>query len=85
MAMTPDDLKQQKQDYFIASWHDQQLEMEPHCHCGRELEENYHCELCDRDCDCTFILCSDDATYHVVQKFVHGNPDFKHFQFSLKA
>jgi hypothetical protein len=83
MVTTPEALKERDQDYFIAHWKDNQLEMEPHCRCGQVLDEDYHCEVCDRDCECTFVLCSGEQTYEVVNKFLHGSPDFKHFQADL--
>lgn len=85
MTTTPDAMKAKGQDYFLASWQNEQLEMDPRCRCGQELDENYYCEACKRQCECTFILCADHATYQVVQKFIHGNPDFKYFKADLRA
>lgn len=85
MANTPDALKARKQDYFLASWQNEQLEMDPRCQCGEPLDEEYYCTACERQCECTFILCSDHPTYLVVQKFIHGNPDFKNFEADLQV
>ncbi|WP_084057774.1 hypothetical protein [Desulfacinum hydrothermale] len=83
MALTPERLKEQKEDYFVAQWEDEQLYMTPHCHCGNVLDEQYYCDQCKRQCTCQVILCRDGQTLNVVEKFLHGNPDFKHFQVHL--
>ncbi len=80
MPLTPESLKAQKKDYFIAQWQDEQLYMIPHCHCGNEVDERYHCDRCQRECTCQVILCRDAQTLNVVEKFIHGNPHFKHFE-----
>lgn len=67
----------------MAQWEDDQLYMTPHCFCGNTLDEKYFCEPCQRQCTCQVIVCRDAQTLNVVEKFLHGNPDFKHFQVHL--
>ena len=83
MAVTLDDLKNRKQDYFLARWENEELIMEPFCYCGNELDENYYCEKCQHQCSCTFVACKNLGTLSVVRKFIHGNPRFKGFEASL--
>jgi hypothetical protein len=83
MAVTRDSLKSQRQDYYIATWENDELIMEPFCQCGSELEEDFFCKACNRDCDCSFVLCRDHQALTVVEKFIHGNPNFRNYQLSL--
>ncbi len=83
MGTTPEALSRRQQDYFVAQWVDGQLEMEPYCHCGTQLDEHYYCETCQRQCECSFVLCRDAQTLQVVQKFIQGNPSFQNFSADL--
>jgi len=85
MPITTDELKERQQDYFIAAWENDELAMEPHCRCGKALDEDYHCGSCNRQCECTFILCKDHQTLAVVRKFIHGSPRFQNFGTAVMA
>ncbi len=78
--MTPEALKIQQRDYFVAEWEEGQLAMTPYCFCGRQVNEDYFCDACGRQCTCQVILCRGPQTLRVVEMFLHGNPDFKNFQ-----
>lgn len=77
MKVNRKDLNSRQQDYYVASWEDNQLVMEPFCYCGNSLDEDYFCKKCDRKCDCTFIACTDPQSLSVVEKLIHGNPSFR--------
>lgn len=77
------DLKSQLMDYYWAHWEDGELVMEPFCACGNALEEDYFCQACKRECDCSFIACEDPEVLDAVEKLVHGNPTFRNFRASL--
>ena len=83
MPITYDELKSCERDYFLAHWEDKELVMEPHCHCGNDLDEEYHCSRCDRRGDVTFVVCEDPQTLSVVEKLLQGNPNFRKFEASL--
>lgn len=83
MPIKLEDLKNDRQDYFIVHWENDQLVMEPHCYCGNELEEDFYCADCDRKCDCTFLACRDGQALSLAEKLIHGEPTFKNFKVSL--
>lgn len=83
MGTTKDDLKLRQQDYFVAHWVNNELEMEPFCSCGNPLAEDFFCNNCQRQCECTFVLATDEQTLAVVEKFIHGNPRFRNFKSAL--
>ncbi len=73
----------QSQDYYLAYWEDGQLSMEPYCRCGTQLSDDFFCSTCDRECDCTLVVCKDSESQAVVQKLIHGNPSFRNFQMTI--
>lgn len=83
MPMKLEDLKASQQDYYLAHWEDNQLVMEPFCHCGNALDEDYFCSECERECDCTFVACYDPQSLSVVEKMINGNPSFRNYQVSM--
>ncbi len=83
MPVTREKLKELRQDFLLASWEDEQLVMEPFCHCGKALEEDFYCKDCGRECQCTFVACSDPRALSVAERLISGNPDFKNFKASL--
>jgi hypothetical protein len=83
MAITLEALKTLRQDYLLAHWENGELVMEPSCSCGNMLEDDYFCKACGRKCDCTFIACGDTQALSIVEKLIHGNPNFKKFTASL--
>jgi len=83
MAVTREDLRTRQQDYLLAAWENGELTMAPFCSCGNELEEDYSCGNCDRECDCTFIACNSPEALALVEKLIAGNPNFKNFRASL--
>jgi hypothetical protein len=83
MAITLDDLKSRAIDYLLASIEDGQLVLEPFCSCGSPLDEDYHCELCGKVCECKFVACSGAQALGVVGKLISGSPGFRDFEASL--
>ena len=83
MPVTPEILKSREIDYLVAYWENGGLVMEPHCHCGAPLEEDYHCKECSRECECKFIACRDPQALAVVEKLLAGNPNFRAYEASL--
>jgi hypothetical protein len=68
---------------FYARLEDGQLVMEPYCSCGNLLDESYHCDKCDQHCQCPDILCEDQATLNLVEKYVRTSPKFRNFNVML--
>ena len=68
---------------FYAYLEDGQLVMEPYCKCGNLLDEYYHCDKCKRHCRCTDILCEDQATLNLVEKYIRTSPRLRNFNATL--
>ncbi|MBT8405999.1 MAG: hypothetical protein KJP05_00960 [Deltaproteobacteria bacterium] len=68
---------------YYAYLEDGQLVMEPQCACGNPLDETYLCDKCEKRCRCTDILCEDQATLNIVEKFIHTSPKFSSFKAML--
>ncbi|MFP5212070.1 MAG: hypothetical protein ACLGPL_01690 [Acidobacteriota bacterium] len=83
MAVTKRMLFEHAQDFLLASWEDGELVMEPYCHCGNQLGEDYFCTACNRECDCTFIAATSPQALAVAEKLISGNPNFKTYNASL--
>ncbi len=84
--VTKEDMKQNETSYFLASWEDNQLVLEPYCFCGEMLEENFFCPRCRENRAIDVILCREFKIVGIVEKFIHGNPQFKDFRaYLLKA
>lgn len=83
MPVTFETLKTNQQDYLLAYREAGELVMEPYCHCGNALEEDFHCNRCARSCDCTFIACRGPDALSVVEKLIHSNPNFRNYQAAL--
>lgn len=83
MAVTRKDLEERRQDYLLAGWENGELVMVPFCACGSELEDDYFCGVCHRECDCTFIACSSPEALALVEKLIAGNPNFRNYRASL--
>ena len=69
----------QKRDYFLAGIEGEELVMEPHCACGKHLEEEYFCDECQRQCACSEIRCVDEETLEYVNRLLHNNASFRNF------
>ncbi|UCG13619.1 MAG: hypothetical protein JSU72_03850 [Deltaproteobacteria bacterium] len=65
---------------YYAYLEDGQLVMEPHCSCGAPLDESYYCEKCDQRCHCTDVICEDQATLNLVEKYIRTSPKFRSFK-----
>jgi hypothetical protein len=78
-------LRNAETDYFRAYRENGGLAMEPYCRCGEQLNEDYHCATCDRDCRCTTFVCDDEATLAAVKQFIEEQPSFKGFRTLLAA
>lgn len=70
-------------DYFRACLEHGGLSLEPFCVCGEQLNEDYHCAACDRDCRCTVFVCDDEAAMDAVKKFIEEQPRFAGFRIAL--
>ena len=68
---------------YYACLEDGQLVMEPYCSCGNPLDETYLCDKCDKRCQCTDILCEDQATLNIVEKYIRTSPKFSGFKAML--
>lgn len=72
-------------DCFRAYLENGGLSMEPYCRCGEQLNEDYHCAACDRNCRCTTFVCDDEATLAAVKQFIEEQPSFEGFRTLLAA
>lgn len=69
-----------KRDYFIACMEDGSLGMKPYCGgCGLQLNEDYYCDNCKRQCLCTHIKCEDRESYGLADALTKKNESFKNF------
>ena len=68
---------------FYAYLEDGQLAMEPTCSCGNLLDEYYLCDKCKRHCRCTDILCEDQATLNLVEKYIRTSPRLRNLKAML--
>jgi hypothetical protein len=68
---------------FYAYLEDGELVMEPYCSCGNPLDEYYHCDKCNRQCRCTDIMCEDQATLNLVEKYIRTSPRLRNFNAML--
>jgi len=68
---------------YYAYLEDGQLVMEPYCTCGNALNENYYCEKCEKHCRCTDVICEDQATLNLVEKYMRNSPKFRNFNVTL--
>ncbi|UCG21151.1 MAG: hypothetical protein JSU80_00700 [Deltaproteobacteria bacterium] len=68
---------------FYARVEDGQLVMEPYCSCGNQLDEYYHCDKCNKHSRCTDILCEDQATLNLVEKYIRTSPRLRNFNAML--
>ncbi len=72
-----------KCDHLRAYLEDGGLSMEPFCACGEQLNESYHCSVCDHDCRCTTFICDNEATLTAVKRFIEEQPSFEGFKTQL--
>jgi hypothetical protein len=68
---------------YYAYLEDGQLVMEPQCSCGNPLDESYFCDKCNKRCRCRDILCEDQATLNLVEKYIRTSPRLRNFNASL--
>jgi hypothetical protein len=83
MTDTSKDTNSEALGAFYAHLEDGQLVMEPYCSCGNQLDESYNCEKCKKHCNCPDILCEDQATLNLVEKYMRTSPKFRHFNAML--
>jgi hypothetical protein len=76
MSLHDKETPEEKSDYFFAELEDGELVMRPFCRCSNALTEDYYCELCQRQCLCTDVICADEATF----RFIQDHPPFKKFK-----
>jgi hypothetical protein len=68
---------------FYAHLEDGHLVMEPYCSCGNPPDEHYHCDKCEKRCHCNDILCADQATLNLVEKYMRTSPKLRNFNAML--
>ena len=68
---------------FYAYLEDGELVMEPYCSCGNPLDEYYNCDKCKKHCRCNDILCEDQATLNLVEKYIRTSPRLRNFNAML--
>lgn len=83
MTETSEDKKPAALGAFYARLEDGQLVMEPHCSCGNQLDENYYCDKCKKHCQIPDILCENQATLNLVEKYGRTSPKFRNFNVML--
>lgn len=77
-------LRDHERDYYLGRWEDEGgLVLEPYCHCGSVLEENFVCPSCGRPCSCSYVVCEDARAFEAVEKLINGSPQFRDFETSL--
>ncbi|MFH2013040.1 MAG: hypothetical protein ABIJ37_10125 [Pseudomonadota bacterium] len=73
-----------KKDYFLAYSEDGSLSMRPYCgSCGFQLNENYFCDNCQRQCICTHVKCEDKGSYDLMNTLTKKNERFKNFTIEI--
>jgi len=73
-----------KKDYFMACIEDESPSLRPYCGvCEVQLNEDYYCENCKRQCLCTHIKCEDTDTYSMMDALVKKNESFKNFTIEI--
>jgi hypothetical protein len=80
MAITRDELRTRRRDYFVARVEAGELLMEPFCWCGQALDDRYSCAVCNHKCECTFVACADPGALAAMEKLVRGTPEFGKFE-----
>jgi len=68
---------------FYARLEAGQLVMEPYCSCGNQLDESYNCDKCNKHCQVPDILCENQATLNLVEKYVRTSPKVRNFNVLL--
>ena len=79
MSDTPKDINSVGLGTFYARLEHGKLVMEPYCSCGNQLDENYNCDKCNKHSQCSDILCEDQATLNLVEKYIRSSPKFRNF------
>ena len=73
-------MSERNKDYFVASSGEGSLAMRPYCgECGVQLNEDYYCEDCNRQCRCMHIRCEDEESYSLAYALLRNNEKFKNF------
>ena len=71
-------------DYFVACIEDEAPSLRPYCgSCGTQLNEDYYCEDCKRQCLCTHIKCEDSQIYGMMDALIKKNENFKNFTIEI--
>jgi len=71
------------EDHYLASLENGSLQMTPVCACGKQLNQDYFCETCQRKCSCNLIICTDTATLEIVKRYIRNAPQFSGFKARL--
>jgi hypothetical protein len=83
MSSTSKDMNSAALGVFYARLEEGRLVMEPYCSCGNQLDEGYNCEKCNKHCQIPDILCEDQATLNLVEKYGRTSPKFRNFNIML--
>jgi hypothetical protein len=70
-------------DTYYAYIEDGELVLEPYCSCGNRLDEMYFCDACKRHSHPTDILCEDQATLTMVDRYIRTSSKFRKFKAML--
>ncbi|HVO83113.1 MAG TPA: hypothetical protein VMU60_01690 [Syntrophobacteria bacterium] len=68
---------------YYAHLEDGELVLEPYCSCGNQLDETYFCDTCKRHSHPADILCEDQATLTIVDRYIRTSSKFHKFRAML--
>jgi hypothetical protein len=68
---------------YYAHLEDGELVLEPYCGCGNQLDEAYFCDACKRHTHPADILCEDEATLTMVDRYIRTSVKFRKFRAML--
>jgi len=70
-------------DTYYAYLEDGELVLEPYCSCGNSLDEMYYCDVCKRHRHPTDVLCEDESTLKMVDRYIRTSSKFSRFKAML--
>lgn len=70
-------------DFYEATLENGSLVMEPHCACGNALNDDYFCDKCNKKCHCRHIVCDNEVTLNLVEKYIRKSSQFSAFTVKL--
>ncbi len=70
-------------DTYYAYLEDGELVLEPYCSCGNPLDDMYYCDVCQRHRHPTDVLCEDESTLKMVERYIRTSSKFSRFKAML--